>query len=66
MQARLIDMRKVESDIAPTVIDDQLAAMSQQLQKDFQYNPAHAGYVVFSYIDYDNLIKTIVLEVLRT
>jgi hypothetical protein len=67
VQARLIDMRKVQLNQEQIVINQELIDMVEQLQYDFQKHPlAHTGYVVFSYVDYDNSIKTIILEVLRT
>ncbi len=67
MQARLIDIRKVLSVDFRSTIEGQLMDLQGQLGKDFINNPsAHLGYVVLSYIDYDNSIKTIVLEVFRT
>src|SRR2546422_3622869 len=65
-QARMLSATPTTASAVNDLLKGELTQMVDKLRnEDFKYNPsAVAGYVVLSYIDIDNTVKVVVVEVL--
>jgi hypothetical protein len=65
IQARLVDLSNLSPDGVVPAIQDELAEMIPQLQRDFANNKQTAtmGYAIISYIDNQHSIRTIIVQV---